>query len=428
MTISRSSVALNNLRAVVIVIVVAFHSVLAYLGWLRSSPFPFDRSPFQWQAFPIIDSHRWFGFDVFCAWQDVYLMALMFFLSALFAWSGLKRKGTPKFLRERFLRLGLPFVFGVAIVMPIALYPVYRMTATDPGVVAYGLHYLALPFLPNGPMWFLWQLLALSGLAAVLHRLAPNGVEFLARLSGTRPARYLLWLVAASVLAYVPLALIFTPWAWVEHGPLGIQFSRPLLYAMLYCAGLGIGAHGLDRGLLAPDGPLIRHWVSWLASALASFMLWIGLTALAMSDGTSAPFGLQLAVDISFAIACVCGCCFAVASCLRFGTMRSRVMDSLAENAFGIYLFHYPFVVWLQYALLPVAWFAIAKAAVVFGGTITLAWATAIAARFVPFGTLVVGAERRLFARTPAAGRNPALESQYASAQRHFPPPRIAGE
>jgi hypothetical protein len=33
----------------------------------------------------MVDSHRWFGFDIFCAWQDVYLMALMFFLSALFA-------------------------------------------------------------------------------------------------------------------------------------------------------------------------------------------------------------------------------------------------------------------------------------------------------------------------------------------------------
>ena len=96
MTISRSSIALNNLRGVVILIVVAFHSVLAYLGWLGPASFRFDSSPFQWRAFPIIDSHRWFGFDVFCAWQDVYLMALMFFLSALFAWPSLTRKGHRK--------------------------------------------------------------------------------------------------------------------------------------------------------------------------------------------------------------------------------------------------------------------------------------------------------------------------------------------
>src|SRR5580692_771994 len=113
MTNSRSSMALNNLRAIVILIVVAFHSVLAYLAWLGSTPFPFDRPPFQWRAFPIIDSHRWPGFDLFCAWQDVYLMAFMFFLSALFAWPSLRRKGPAKFLSDRLLRLGVPFMFAI---------------------------------------------------------------------------------------------------------------------------------------------------------------------------------------------------------------------------------------------------------------------------------------------------------------------------
>jgi hypothetical protein len=138
MSISKSSLALNNLRALVIIVVIAFHSTLAYLGSLGPSAFPFDNSPYQWRAFPMVDSHRWFGFDIFCAWQDVYLMALMFFLSALFARPSLARKGSRKFVRDRFSRLGVPFVFALMIVMPLALYPVYRVTAIDPGLVAYG--------------------------------------------------------------------------------------------------------------------------------------------------------------------------------------------------------------------------------------------------------------------------------------------------
>src|ERR1700684_2380620 len=118
---SKSSLALNNLRAVVILTVLVFHSVLAYLGSLGSSAFPFDNAPYKWRAFPIVDSHRWFGFDVFCAWQDVYLMALMFFLSALFTWPSLARKQARKFLGDRFLRLGVPFVFALIVVMPLAL-------------------------------------------------------------------------------------------------------------------------------------------------------------------------------------------------------------------------------------------------------------------------------------------------------------------
>src|ERR1700722_11563344 len=187
---TKSSVALNNLRALVILIVVGFHSALAYLGSQPASAFAFDQSPFEWRAFPILDSHRWFGFDIFCAWQDVYLMALMFFLSALFTWPSLTRKGSGKFLADRLLRLGVPFGFALAVVVPIGLYPVYRVTAADPGVIAYVRHFLALPFWPNGPMWFLWQLLALTVVAALLHRFAPHWVASLGRWSssaGTRP-------------------------------------------------------------------------------------------------------------------------------------------------------------------------------------------------------------------------------------------------
>ena len=91
---SRSSIALSNLRAVVIVIVLAFHSVLAYLASLPASAYRFDDAPYRWQAIPIVDSQRWFGFDLFCAWQDVSLMSLMFFLSGLFVPSSLARKGS----------------------------------------------------------------------------------------------------------------------------------------------------------------------------------------------------------------------------------------------------------------------------------------------------------------------------------------------
>jgi glucans biosynthesis protein C len=413
---AKSSLALNNLRAVVILTVLAFHSVLAYLGSLGAAAFPFDSPPYEWRAFPIVDKDRWFGFDVFCAWQDVYLMSLMFFLSALFTWPSLARKRPRKFLSDRFLRLGVPFAFALIVVMPLALYPAYRVTAVDRSLVAYGRHFLALPFWPNGPMWFLWQLLVLAVVAAALHRCAPRWVDFLGWWSSsaaTRPGRYFVGLVAASALAYVPLALVFTPWTWTEHGPFALQLSRPLLYAVYYFAGLGVGAYGLERGLLAPEGMLARRWAVWLALALASLLLWMGLTALAMTYARSAPLVLQVAVDTSFALACASGCFFLMAGCLRFGAKRSRIFDSLANNAFGMYLFHYGFVVWLQYALLGVALFAVAKAMIVFGGTLLLAWATTAAMRFVPLGSRLIGAERRAPASAPSPRGGLAFGGRY---------------
>src|SRR5438270_4661650 len=145
---NRSSLALDNLRAVVILLVLSFHSVLAYLKFLPAEPFAFDSAPFLWRAFPIVDSHRWFGFDLYCAWQDVFLMSLFFFLSGLFVWPSLGRKGAASFLYSRILRLAIPFCLVVAVLMPPTLYPTYLQTASDGSIAAYWRHWLALPFWP----------------------------------------------------------------------------------------------------------------------------------------------------------------------------------------------------------------------------------------------------------------------------------------
>lgn len=378
---SRSSIALSNLRAVVIVIVLAFHSVLAYLASLPATPHPFDDAPYRWQAIPIVDSQRWFPFDLFCAWQDVSLMSLMFFLSGLFVPSSLARKGSITFLSDRFFRIGLPLVLVVALMMPVAYYPAYQVTAADPSVSAYWQHWMALPFWPCGPQWFLSLLLAMNVLAAGLHRWAPAWSEGLGRVAASaraHPVRFFAVLVAASALAYVPLALIYSPWDWKSFGPFSIQLSRPLHYLVYFFAGLVVGAHGLDRGLVASDGSLARNWGWWLAASIASFVLWALPTSL-MMDGRQASLPVQTAAGFGFVLACASGGFALLAICLRFAAERARILDSLSANAYSMYLLHYIFIVWLQYALLPADMFAAGKAAIVFGGTFVMSWAAAVA-------------------------------------------------
>jgi hypothetical protein len=45
---SKSSITLNNLRGFVIVVVLAFHSVVAYLASLPDKTFAFYNPPYQW--------------------------------------------------------------------------------------------------------------------------------------------------------------------------------------------------------------------------------------------------------------------------------------------------------------------------------------------------------------------------------------------
>jgi hypothetical protein len=393
---SRSNIALSNLRAVVIVIVLAFHSMLAYLASLPAGAYRFDEAPYLWQAIPVVDSHRWFAFDLFCAWQDVSLMSLMFFLSGLFVPSSLARKGSVTFLSDRFFRIGLPLVAVVVLLMPLTYYPTYRLTAADPSVGAYWQHLTALPFWPCGPQWFLWQLLAFNVLAAGLNRFAPGWSESLGRLAAsarTHPMRFFVALTAVSALAYVPLALIYSPWAWTSYGPFSFQLSRALHYLVYFFAGCAVGGFGLDRGLLASDGALARHWAGWLAASVAGFVLWALPTSLVV-DGRQASLIVQAGAASGFVLACASGCLALLALCLRFAPERTRILDSLSVNAYNMYLLHYVFVVWLQYALLPVALFAAGKAAIVFSGTLALSWAAAVILGNMPWDIYLAQTKR----------------------------------
>ena len=380
---SKSSIALSNLRALVIIIVVAFHACLAYLASAPAPQGAFDQPPYHWQAFPIVDAHHWLGLDIFCAWQDVSLMSLMFLLSGLFAAGSLRRKGGSTYVSDRIWRIGVPFLLAAIILSPLAYYPAYLQRSADPSVVGFWQQWFSLPFWPSGPEWFLWQLFMANALGAALYALAPRSASWLGRLvarADERPFAFLAILAAASVLAYVPLALAFSPWKWSALGPFSLQLCRPLQYLVFFFAGFALGARGLERGLLTSDGALARRWPVFLAAAVVSFLAWAGLTSLTMPNWGKAAFAAQLAAALAFPIASAAGALFLLAVSLRFAArLRLWIVDSLSANAYTMYLLHYVFVVWLQYVLLGSDIFVVGKAAIVLAGALTLSWTTSLA-------------------------------------------------
>ena len=386
-----ASLALSNLRAILILIVLAFHSILPYLGSMPPGAHPFDDPERRWQAFPIVDSQRWFGFDLFCAWQYLSMMALMFFLSGLFVAPSLARKGSREFLSGRLLRIGVPLVFAVGILTPLAYYASYRTTAADPSFGAFWREWLALPFWSPGPQWFLILLLAFTLVVAALHRFAPGLRDRLfatAALAADRPLRFFAGLVAVSALAYIPLALTFSPWSWTNFGPVAFETTRVLLYLVYFLAGYSIGASGLGRGMLSCDGPLARNWAAWLGAAVLGFGLWAGSSTLTLGAWSDVPVFARLLAAVAMVLGCAAGGMFALALCLRFGRKRHAAFDSLSANAYGIYLLHYAPAVWLQYALLDAALPAIAKGAIVFGAMLLVTWPLAAAIGNIPLRSL----------------------------------------
>src|SRR5271169_5901557 len=223
------SLAIGYLRAFITLLVLAHHSVLAY------HPFPPGRlatltaQPRWWEAFPVVDPHKWTGWSFFVGFNDIFFMSLMFFLSGLFVQHSLKRKGVGVFLRDRLLRLGLPFLIVAAIIAPLAYYPTYLLTPAHAGIAGYWQQWRALGNWPAGPAWFIWVLLAFDIVAAALFAFAPKVVAWLGRLASgadRRPIVFFGLLVAASAGAYIPLALIFNAFSWSAFGPFTFQTSR----------------------------------------------------------------------------------------------------------------------------------------------------------------------------------------------------------
>ena len=98
----------------------------------------------------------------------MFFMSLMFFVSGLFVWQGLVRKGPGRFLRDRMVRLGIPFIVSVLVLAPLAYFPSYLQTLRNPAGPGFVKLWASLGTWPAGPAWFLWVLLAFDCIAAGL--------------------------------------------------------------------------------------------------------------------------------------------------------------------------------------------------------------------------------------------------------------------
>ena len=222
------------------------------------------------------DKMRWLGFDLVVLFNDSFFMACMFLISGLFVHDSLTRRGASNYLQHRAWRLGIPFLISIFVLMPIAYYPTFLRYhlpgTTDFNFFHFWWHTLTIGPWPSGPAWFLWVLLALDIAAAALWALAPRMLKMFGLLIFSlrdRPWTAFAAFLAASVVIYVPMRLLFGEASWLEPGgyPLPIQTSRILLYAGYFLTGVGIGVVSLRAGILSEEGELARRWPVWLAFA-----------------------------------------------------------------------------------------------------------------------------------------------------------------
>jgi len=371
---------IDNLRSFVILLVVGHHAALAYPTFAR-----FDKAAYIFSSHPMVDPQRWIGMDRFIYFNDIFLMALMFFISGLFVMNSLRKKGPRTFLRDRFNRLFIPFAVGVTILMPIAHYPSFLVAHEDYSIKNYLIDYFTTEYWPVGPPWFIWVLFLFNMVFVWIYRSIKSGLD---RLGQTfiffedKPFLLFLAWFAFTWILYVPMRLIFGPYQWTGIGPFDFQISTFFMYFGYFLAGIVFGSIPSDKGLFPDTFNLMRKWPLWIILCLFLYALLVSI------DNPSLGNPLQKLVEsntIGDATAQIIYCSLYVATCITgciayltffraMADFTNKFWNSLASNSFFIYLIHYVFVIWSQYLLLQSTMPAILKFSIVFIISFSASW------------------------------------------------------
>lgn len=371
-------VALDRARTFGTFLVLLYHSVIDYT------------------VFGNGDSMRWLGFDLVALFCDSFFMAFMFLVSGLFVHDSLARRGAVGYARHRAWRLGVPLLISIFVLIPIAYYASFLRYhpagTTDFNVFHFWWHMLTIGPWPSGQSWFLWVLLVFDLVAAGVWSTAPQIIGRLGQWIAALRARPVAAFVAFSALAvvsYLPMHLVFGDGAWFEpgHYPFPVQSSRILLYPAFFFVGVGIGAVNLRTGLLAEQGGIAKRWAVWLALAVllyGAILLLVYAHHNWLADFYSPALWWKVAYGLAFALFSAAMPFTILATSLRLARSRLSLLDAMRPQAYGIYLLHYIFIIWLQYVMYGAALPAGVKAAGVFIGTLAGSWALTVLLRRIP--------------------------------------------
>ncbi len=223
---------LDNLKAFMIAGIIAAHAFMGYAdfgSWTYQDVREVTLSNVTETIFVVAS----------IAFGGMFLMGLFFLLSGLMTQDSLARKEPSRFVTDRLLRLGIPFVLYT-----LAIWPILEWALLEP-YFPRGSYWAWFtdtdPILDNGPMWFVGVLLVFSLALAAWRSLRPPAPP------ADRPLRVrdLAWL-ALGVGALTFLVRLAFPadsnqplnshlWAWPE-----------------YVAMFGLGVAAARRGWLRP--------------------------------------------------------------------------------------------------------------------------------------------------------------------------------
>jgi glucans biosynthesis protein C len=353
---------IDNIRWTVIAMVVLVHACVTYSGsgsWFYVEPSTQD-----------VASTLVFG--IYQSFAQAFFMGLLFFLAGTLVPAAYDRKGFPRFVADRVVRLGVPSLLFMLILAPLT--SIIRSVGTGEGVEwatffsGYRDFVLSGRFLSaSGPLWFAVALLVFSILYAAIRLVAGLVRGSAPRLPATAPRAFTARAISIGAGCLIALiALVAFLVRLVQ--PLGTSVMNMQLgyfssYVVLFIAGLWAGRSGLLAAIPAKVG---RTWL-WVSIA-AGLPLWMLLQGLggALSGKQhlfAGGWNWQAAGIAAWeAFFCVSFSLGLLTVYRERVNMKSRITGLLTYTGFGVYTFHAPILVTASMLLMPVVMHPLAKA------------------------------------------------------------------
>ena len=348
---------IDNLRILLVVLVILHHLAVTYGGegsWYY----------YEGQADPITSM----VLTLFVAVNQAFFMGFYFLIAAYFVPRSLERRGCKHFLKERFLRLGVPLAFQLLVMGPLLAYGLaVHVWGFDGSFWTYLGDY-GKPYqgLDSGPLWFVEALLIFSLVYALWWKLA-KPVARKVRKVGAAPGNLAIAIFALAVGLITFIVRIWLPVGW-NFAPLNFQLPHFPQYIGLFV----LGTVAYRRGWLSAiseDAARGRLWgrVVGLLIAIAP-LLFVAGGAL---EGSTDPFrgGIHWQALV-YALWEQFMCVGMVISLLVWFRRRynhqSRLGRAMSTSAYAVYILHGPILVFVclglrNMALQPLPKFALAS-------------------------------------------------------------------
>jgi hypothetical protein len=347
---------IDYLRSVNIIATVIFHSFLAYSSYLKNLDTSFIAS------FPMIDPNTSLRVaDLLLLLRPLFSMPLMFYLSGLFVWRGIKKRGSIAYLRYRFVRLIVPLIIATFLIMPLTFAPL--AISQNDGILPTSASQIFAILLPAdyqlAHLWFLWVLFAFDCIAIAMHQLWNKKLE-VKWMNVTNQTIYAI-LTIAVVITYQLMANIGGKIGWLTlAGPLKIPASQIGLYLVYFFLGVIMGSQALSDDaktfnifcITASSKPSIPLGLS--AIVTSSCLVYAQINLQQVSDLV----GTEITCILINGLYSVSGLLLVISVILiakRHLAQQTKWLDRLNKDAYGIYIIHFLFVAWIQYLLIDIS-------------------------------------------------------------------------